>query len=216
MNAAVLEFLKDQPTLLLDILVQKDKDKDKDNNTIEKYFGKDENSGQIFYYDKIDLKIESVIKRSIDLLCKGRFIEDDLLDDSLPESILADIHMKTGHYRTICLLLSLKWFFLKEYEKNVPQLNDIELGEHNLYYSMQLLLIQAVRFSQIEWDNNRFCYEYYSSKSAKSYLSSFFDNHDKDDKIKNKKIIILIIEQVIRWHTLMGQYLMGSSFFLYS
>jgi hypothetical protein len=203
MNPAVLKFLEGKPTLLLDILVHKD------NNNIKKYFGKDENSGQIFVYDKIDLKMESVIKRSIDLLCKGRFIEDDLLDDSLPESILADIHMKTGHYRTICLLLSLKWF-LKEYKKNVPQLNDIELGKHNLYFSMPLLLIQAVRFSQIEWDNNRFCYEYYSSKSAKSYLSIFFDKHNK---IKNKQIIILIIEQVIRWHTLMGQYLRGSSTF---
>jgi hypothetical protein len=206
MNPAVLKFLEGKPTLLLDILVHKD------NNNIKKYFGKDENSGQIFVYDDIDLKIKSVIKRSIDLLCKGRFIEDDLLDDSLPESILADIHMKTGHYRTICLLLSLKWFFENKNDI-LKELNndDIDLAQNNFYISMPLLLIQVVRFSQIEWDNNRFCYEYYSSKSAKSYLSSFFD---KQDVIKNKqKIIILIIEQVIRWHTLMGQYLRGSSTF---
>ncbi|MCB0597334.1 MAG: hypothetical protein H6557_07320 [Lewinellaceae bacterium] len=134
--------------------------------------------------------------------------------------------------RTISLLIGLRWYFERNEEEIYRKvaMEDVLkiraeyniIGNHFVPFPEKtpwslcypLLLVQAVRFSQIEWDNHDYCYEYFSAMRSFHELGNLFDklSPSGEEKFAFQKIL-LIFTRLIRWFTLNGQFCRGSSSF---
>lgn len=134
-------------------------------------------------------------------------------------------------YRTICMLLGLR-IFLKNQDLNFLKLlkdqsdisidimYDIKRGKlietdspQKWTLSYALLLVQAIKFSQLEWDNNDYCFEYFSAIRASNEVDSLFE---KLSYQKNEQAFLSIthkLRRLIRWQTLNGQFKRGTANF---
>lgn len=155
---------------------------------------------------------------------------------SLPTSLGKKV-LPTHINRTICLLNGLRHFF-RDKELN-DLLNDDSLNappKINVKYKVRkvrecivevqpiesiwtlsypLLLIQAVRFSQIEWDNHDYNFEYFSAIRACNELDSFFKKEffSYEGNQQAFDAILRTFKRLIRWFTLNGQFIRESSCF---
>ena len=120
--------------------------------------------------------------------------------------------------RTITMLLGLKKYFQSN-ETRISKLekdSNIELTDKNnkkWKLSFPLLVVKAVQFSQLEWENQDYCFEHFSAIRAedeiKKLLKLFFNNNNDNDK--NIETILDILYNLIRWQTIYGQLKRGSA-----
>ncbi|MBK8656842.1 MAG: hypothetical protein IPN20_23735 [Haliscomenobacter sp.] len=188
----------------------------------------------------IDEKISKVIKEVIFRLSNGEPIE--FKNDGYNKTILKK-DIPTQNIRTICLLIGLQKY-LSESEnlknlKNKLKRNKIQfklsltvkhenqenqegslaegevMAKWNISYP--LLLIQITRFSQIEWGNQDYNFEYFSAKRGFQFFNDFFTKRyfkesTKENQEKGREILKVIYNS-IRWFSLNGQFIRSSSKF---
>ena len=138
-----------------------------------------------------------------------------------------------SHFRTISMLLSLKYFFKKNNEFNNPFIDELHKFSTNndseyivksdgcsgWYVSYPLLLVQAIRFSQWEFVNQDYCFEYFTAKRVYTYLEILFQKwFSANDSVSTLNLDVLkktkiIFTRLIRWQTLEGQHGRATSTF---
>lgn len=162
----------------------------------------------------IHKKVYREIDNAILCLQQGKIIEEEKAKE-----------LNSSHFRTISMLLALKYFFKKsktfdhafidELHRNSPSTYLVrferkDVGFSEWYLSYPLLLVQAVRFSQWEIVNQDYCFEFFTAKRVKTYLDILFQkwfpedcadlNRDEIKRVEN------IFTRLIRWQTIEGQH----------
>jgi len=129
----------------------------------------------------------------------------------IDNAILSSKGTNKSTIRTITMLLGLKKYFKsntnKEIISELENESKIELTDNKKKWKLSypLLVVKAVQFSQLEWENQEYCFEHFSGIRAQDeiekLLNLFFNNNNKDN-IKN---ISKIFYSLIRWQTIYGQ-----------
>ncbi len=181
----------------------------------------------------LNTKIFTVINEIISILSKGRPI--DYSNSNLTGEINFLKTIQTQNVRTICLLKGLKIYFERhlgdltkdlenysiEYELDISVngnslANLLDIGNGNVAkwkISYPLFLIQIIRFSQIEWGNQDYNYEFFSAIRGYQFFKNFFSSNAKIFLNFQAKEPLKILSHTIRWFSLNGQYERGSSKF---
>jgi len=169
---------------------------------------------------EIKLKISREIDDAILRLIKRKVVEESQ-DELHP----------TAQARTIAMLLALRDFLGLPRESESPD-RIFELSRHdNISFgngqntwrlSYPLLLVQAIRFSQWEYQNQDYCFEYYTAKRSRNYFDNKFSKWFFATKNQTNQEILLkkslsegidTLTRLIRWHTLEGQNWRSTSHF---
>lgn len=171
---------------------------------------------------KIEDKIFHEIENSISDLALGKSLIPNLNNPLISSS--EGTGLPVYYYRTICMLLGLRKFF-KDVElgflNSLIQISDLSIEinyqidknrtliettyPQKWILSYPLLLVQAIRLSQLEWENHDYCFEYFSAIRASSEIDLLFRKLSYDDNEVNFKKITGQFQRLIKWQTLNGQ-----------
>ncbi len=153
----------------------------------------------------IKQKVFREINKAIYVLSKGEDIP------KIGSKANIQLHEKSNA-RAICMLVGLKYYFKEIQPSLIDSLQGKSLtfqapsSDKEWILSYPLLLVQAVRFSQWEWENQDYCFEYFSAKLACAKLEAILNKSFSNGFNENKEIALKTITRLIRWQTLHGQY----------
>lgn len=192
------------------------------------FYERRESDEDIFYYELdsfaerlhpiklVHYKVYREIENAILCLLQGKIIENE-----------KQMQLSNPHIRTICLLLALKHLFEETnryksalidnlHENSPPDLYIDKSPEGPVFrwhLSYPLLLVQAIRFSQWELENQDYCFEFFTAKRARNFFEDLFNKWFQNNRLIGKDKFLNTITRLIRWQTIEGQYMRQTSNF---